>query len=228
MPARAPRRAIARLALLGASAALTMGACAGPPASPTPVPAGSDSKIEARSAGAFSTVSVDGPLNLVLAVGSVPSVTVEAPSNVLPLVKTDVAGDELDVTVAPPGFASAKPVTVRVTSSTVGSLSLSGGATGALEVKQMAMTVSVSGGSMLKGIGSVSQLTVTVLGNSTAELGDLVADTAMISAAGGAKATIRAVRQLTGTIDSGAILTLAVVPAAKSVAVTGGAQIVLP
>ena len=228
MPARATRRALVRLALLAASVALAVGACAGPLASPTPVPAASDSTTEARTVGAFSTLSVDGPLNLVLAVGSVPSVTVEAPSNLLPLVKTDVAGDELDVTVAPPGFTTTKPVTVRITSSQVGSVSLSGGAAGTMEVMQMAMTVSVSGGATLKGIGSVAQLTVTALGNSTAELGDLAADTAMITAAAGAKATIRAVRQLTGTIDSGAVVTLAVAPAAKSVAVTGGAQLVLP
>jgi hypothetical protein len=225
MTSRAPRRA--RLALL-AAAALALAACGGPLGSPTPVPAATDSKTEVRSVEAFSALSVDGPLNLVLAAGAVPSIEVEAPSNVLPLVKTDIVGTELDITVAPPGFTSTKPVTVRITSSSLGSISLSGGATGTVDVMQMAISVSVSGGATLRAIGSVAQLTVTALGSSTAELGDLTADTATISAAGGAKATLRAVRQLTGTIDSGSIVTLAVAPAAKSVAVTGGAQLVLP
>ncbi len=225
MPSRAPRRA--RLALL-AAAALALAACGGPLGSATPVPAATGSKTEARTVGAFSALSVDGPLNLVLAAGSVSSVQIEAPSNILPLVQTTVVGTELDVSVAAPGFTSTKPVTVRITSSMLGSVALSGGATGTVDVMQMAITVSVSGGATLRGIGSVAQLTVTALGSSTAELGDLTTDTATISAAGGAKATLRAVRQLTGTIDSGSVVTLAVAPAAKSVTVTGGAQLVLP
>jgi hypothetical protein len=227
MLACAPRRAFHRLVLTVASVALIMGGCAGPLASPTPVPAGTDTVSQARTVDLFNAVSVDGPLNLVLAVGT-PSVEVEAPSNVQPLVQTSVVAGELEVSVAPPGFTSSKPVTVRVSSATVTSLSLSGGATGTLETSAAALAVSVSGGSNLKGIGTVAQLSVTALGSSTAELGDLVADTATISAAGGAKVTLHAVKQLTGTIDSGSVVTLTVVPDAKAVAVTGGAQLVVP
>lgn len=224
---RAPCRTLARLAVL-AAAMLFAAACAGPSASPTPVAAATDHSTDVRQLADFTDVSVDGPLNLVLASGTATSVQVEAPSNIIPLVKTEVADKELDVTVAPPGFTSEWPATIRITSSKVVSVSLTSGATGTIEVIGTALTVSVSSGSSLKGIGSVQQLTVTVLGDSTAELGDLTADTATISAAGGAKATLHAVKQLSGTIDSGAIVTLAVVPEAKSVAVTGGAQLVLP
>ncbi len=227
MPERAPCRALVRLALMSA-AALALGACAGPLASPSPVPAASDSRTEPRRLDDFTAVSVDGPLNLVLATGAVGSVDVEAASNVLPLVQTDVNSGELDVSVAPPGFTSAKPVTVRITSPTVTSVPLEGGATGTVEAMGKSLSVSVSGGSALKGIGAVAQLTVTVLGSSAAELGDLSADTGTISAAGGARATLRVARQLTGTVDGGSIVTLAVAPDAKSVSVTGGAQLVLP
>ncbi len=224
----APRRAPVRLALLGVAAILAVVGCGGASASPTPVPAASDSGTESRPLGAFTAVTVDGPLNLVLGTGTPDSVDVQAPSNLLPLVQTTVSGGQLDVAVAPPGFTSAKPVTVRITSTRVASVSLRGGATGTIEAMGASLTLSVSGGSTLRGIGTVAQLTVTVLGSSTAELGDLEAETGMISAAGGAKATLRVAKQLTGTIDGGAIVTLAVAPDTKSVAVTGGAQLILP
>jgi hypothetical protein len=222
----AAQRAL-RLTLV-AGVALIAGACGGPSATPTPVVASGSTQTETRTLGTFTAVSVDGPLNLVLATGSVVSVDVEASANVLPLVETSVVGAELEVAVASPGFTSDKAVTIRITSPKVGSVSLTGGAQGTVEAMAESFTASVSGGSTLKGIGTVAQLTVTVLGNSTAELGDVAAQTGVISAAGGAKATLRVAKQLTGTIDGGAIVTLVAAPDAKSVAVTGGAQLIVP
>jgi hypothetical protein len=228
MPARAPRRAIAQLLALASVLALVAGACVGPLASPTPVPASSDTKTETRAMGAFTALSVKGPLNVVLAAGTGVSVQVEAPTSILPLIKTDVAGTELDVTVAAPGFTSSKPVTIRVTSPKVASVTLADGATATVEAMGQAMSISVSGGATVKGIGTIQQLTLAALGNSTAELGDLQTDTAAISIAGGAKATLRVAKQLTGTADGGSVVTLMVKPEAKSVTVTGGAKLVEP
>jgi hypothetical protein len=228
MPSRAPRGALARLVALAGGIAIVAGACVGPLASPTPVPASSDAKTDTRSVQAFTSVTVDGALNVVLSAGSTQTVQVEAPSNVVALVRTDVSGTELSVTIAAPGFTSAKPATVRITSPKVTSVSFTGGASGTLEAMGQALAVSVSGGSTLKGIGTVAQLSVTALGNSTAELGDLSADAVAISAAGGAKVTLRAVKQLTGTADGGSVVTLAVTPVAQSVTVTGGAKVVGP
>lgn len=228
MPARAPRRALARRVVLLCSVALIAGACIGPLASPTPVPAAADSKTEVRGVGPFTSLSVTGKLNVVLAAGGSSTVQLEGPSNVLPLIKTDIAGTELDVTIAAPGYVSDKLVTLRVTSPRVNAVTLSDGATGIIEAMGQSLAVSVSGGATVKGIGTVQQLTLTVLGNSSAELGDLAADAAAISIAGGAKATLRVTKQLTGTADGGSVVTLAVEPEAKSVTVTGGAKLVGP
>jgi len=225
---RAPRGALARLAVLAAATALAAGACVGPLAPPTPIPAASDSKTETRALQSFTSLSVDGPLNIVVSAGTTQTVEVVAPSNIVTLVRTDVAGNELDVKVAAPGFTSTKPVTVRITSPNLTSVSLAGGATGTIEAMGQVLAVSVSGGATLRGIGTVVQLSVTVLGNSTAELGDLSADAVAISVAGGAKATIKAIKQLTGTADGGAVVTLVVAPVAQSVTVTGGAKVVGP
>ena len=228
MPHRAPRGATSRLALLAASVALVAGGCVGPLASPTPVPAGTDTKTETRSIASFSSVSVDGQLNVVVASGATAVVEVQAPSNVLPLIETTLSGTDLTVAVAAPGFTSMKPVTVRIMSTTLSSVSLSGGATGTIEEMGGALSVSASGGSVVKGIGTVGQLAVMVLGNSDAQLGDLVAETASISAAGGAKATLDVTRQLTGTADGGSVITLVVAPVAQSVTVTGGSKVAGP
>jgi Putative auto-transporter adhesin, head GIN domain len=228
VPSRTHRRALARLALLGSVAAFAAGACVGPLASPTPLPASPDTKTDTRHVGQFTSVTVEGPLNVVLASGSSVEVQIIAPSNLLPLITTAVTGTDLAVGVAAPGFTSAKPVTVRITSPQVTSLSLDGGAQGTMEVMAKAMTVSVSGGAVLRGIGSVQQLTVTTLGGSDAQLGELSAETGLISAAGGAKATLHVTKQLTGTADGGSVITLAVAPVAQSVTTTGGAQIVGP
>jgi len=228
MHPRAPHGALARLAVLAGVVALVAGACVGPLASATPIPAASDSKTEARPVVTFSSVTVTGPLNVVLSAGSTQTVQIEAPSNVVALIRTDVSGTDLAVTIAAPGFTSTEPATVRITSPKVTSLSLTGGASGTLEAMSQALAVSVSGGSTVRGIGTVAQLSVTALGNSTAELGDLSADAVAISAAGGAKVTLRAVKQLTGTADGGSVVTLVVTPVAQSVTVTGGAKVVGP
>lgn len=223
MSSRAPRRAIALLATT-----LVLGGCVGPLASATPVPAASDSRTETRTVDPFTAVTVVGRLNLVVATGTGVAVQVQAPSNILPLVRTTVAGGDLEVAVADPGYTSVRPVTIRITSPSVTSISLEGGAQAEAEVMAQSLTVSVAGGSVLRGIGTVQQLTVTVLGNSDAQLGDLTTDTAAISAAGGAKATLHVVKQLTGTADGGSVITLLTQPVAQSVTVTGGAEIVGP
>ncbi len=228
MPSRTHRRALARLALSTAATALAASGCIGPLASPTPVPASGDTRTELRQVGEFTSVSVDGPLNVVLASGTGVELQIEAAANLLPLVTTDLAGTDLAIAVVAPGFVSAKPVTVRIMSPLVTSLSLDGGAQGTMEVMASSMTVSVSGGAVLRGIGSVQQLTVTTLGGSDAQLGELTADTGLIRAAGGARATLKVVEQLTGTADSGSVITLAVAPVAQSVTTTGGAKVVGP
>jgi predicted small lipoprotein YifL len=228
LPSRTHRRALLRLPVLAAATALALGGCVGPLASPTAVPASADTKTETRQVGQFTSVTVDGPLNVVLSSGPGVELQVMAPSNLLSLVTTAVTGTDLAIGVAAPGFTSAKPVTVRITSPLVTSLSLDGGAQGTMEVMAKAMTVSVAGGAVLRGIGTVQQLTVTTLGGADAQLGELAADTGVVRAAGGAKATLRVIKQLTGTADGGSIITLAAAPVAQSVTTTGGAKVVGP
>lgn len=226
MPVRGRGRAHPLVALLAPLVALAVGACIGPlAAAPTPVPAATDSRAQTRSVSPFTSVTVEGGLNLVLGTGTGTSVSVDAPSNVQPLITTVVTGTDLKVSVSPPGFTSSRPVTVRISAPGVTAVALSGGAMGTLEAMGESLAVSVSGGSVAKGIGTVRKLTVTALGGSDAQLGDLETQTASVSLAGGAKTTIRAVKQVTGTADGGSVVTLAIAPEATSVTTTGGSKV---
>ena len=231
MPARAPRRALARLALLGAAVVLAGGACVGPSASPTPVPAGSDSKTEARvQVGAFSALSVDGPLECGPGVGSVASCRCRG------AVERAAAGDR------PTSRATTSTSRSRAARLHVGQARhradhdartwapcrSSGGATGTMEVMQMADDgLGVRRGDA-QGNRQRAELTVTTLGGSTR---NSATSPRTRRDHGGRRCEgddPGRSEQLTGTIDGGSIVTLAVTPVAKSVAVTGGAQLVLP
>ena len=229
MPSRAPRRARAAVAILTLGAALAVGGCIGPlAAAPTPIAASGQTQTVTRSVTDFSSISVTGGLNLVVAAGPSAQVQVIGPSNIVPLVQTSVTGSELLVTVSAPGFTSAEPVTVKVSAPKILAVALDGGANGTMEATAEALAVSVTGGSLLKGIGTVRQLSVTGLGGADAQLGDLAADTATVALAGGAKATLRVAKQLTGTADGGSTITLVVEPTAQAVTTTGGSTITGP
>ncbi len=229
MPSRAPCRALAALGVLTLAVALVGGGCAGPFAgAPTPIAASDQTQTVTRSVSDFSSVSVTGGLNLVVAAGPATQVQVIGPSNVVPLVQTSVAGTELLVTVGAPGFTSGRPVTVKVSAPKILAVSLDGGANGTMESESEMLAVSVSGASVLRGIGTVRQLSVTGLGGSDAQLGDLASDTATVSLAGGAKTTLRVAKQLTGTADGGSTIILVVQPTAQSVTTTGGSTVTGP
>lgn len=233
MPACPFRRARSRLGLVRVAAvavlaAGTASACGGPLVAPTPIAAAGAVERQERPLPAFTSVAVDGPLNLVLAAGSGQAVRIEAPADALPLVRTEVSGAELLVSLAQPDFVSSRTATIRIFSSRLTAVALSGAATATLEVMAPTFSVSASGGSVAKAIGRVTRLAVAVLGGAEAQLGDVSAETATISAAGGGRATLRVARQLTGTADGGSVITLVTAPVARSVSVTGGARIVGP
>lgn len=224
---RTPTRP-AMLAALAAAMAIAAGACSAPPASQAPVIAVPGSTIETRTVAAFTSVSVSGSLKVILATGIAPSVQVVAPANILPLITTATSGTELVVGVSAPGFVATAMPSVRIISADVTSVDLSEGAVATLETAAQRLAVSLGDGTTLRGIGTVGQLTVAVVGDSSAELGDLAADTASISMAAGARATLRVDRQLTGTADGGSVVTLVARPVAQAVTLSGGATIVGP
>ena len=227
MPLRAPRGAHSPIPFLAAASLVLVAGCLGPlDVKPTPVAGSGNVATEDRTAGEFTALSAGAGLNLVIATGATTEVTLTAQANLLPYVRTTVTAGQLVVTVEAPGISSTRPVTLKVTTPTLVSVSLGEGSTGTMEVQSEVMEINLSGGADLKAIGSVGQLALTAGGGAKAELGDLAVVSCTVTMSGGSQATLRVSTTLTGTADSGATINLAVKPATQTVRTSGGAIVV--
>ena len=229
MRCRAPRRTRTCLFLLVlAASAAVAGGCTGlpPVATPSGVIVGQgDVTPEDRTTSDFHHLSVGGGLRVVLATGSPLKVTLEAQSNLLPLITTNVVNGQLVVNVKSPGFSSSKPITLSVVAPGLQSVSLSGGAGGTLDATADQLAIDLSGGATLDATGRARTLAVTVSSGAQGRFGGLLADTATVAASGGAQAELNAVGSLTGSASEGAVVRLTRKPASLDVKTSGGALV---
>ncbi len=224
---RAPSRASSFVPGVALAALLVVAGCSLPSgnAAATPVAGAGDPTTENRTAGAFTSVSADAGINLVVSSGATRSVKVIAQPNLLPLVRTDVVNGQLTATIVAPGVSTTRPVTVSVVVPTLGALSLDGGAQGTVQLQADLLSITLDGGATLQGIGTVSHLALTAQGDATAKLGDLAADSVTVTMGGGAQATLNVKTAITGSADGGATITLATSPGSMTVKTSGGATV---
>lgn len=229
MRCRAPRRARSCLLLLAlAASTAVLAACTGlpPVATPSGVIVGQgDPTTEDRTTSEFQHLSVGGGLRVVLATGSPLKVTLEAQSNLLPLITTNVVNGQLVVNVKSPGFSSSKPITLSVVAPGLQSVSLSGGAGGTLDATADQLSIDLSGGATLDATGRARTLAVTVSSGAQGRFAGLLADTATVAASGGAQAEVNAVSSLTGSASEGAVVRLTQKPKSLDVKTSGGALV---
>ena len=225
---RAPSRASSFAPAAAALAALLVVAGCGLAslnAAPTPVTGTGSVTTEDRTGGGFTSVSVSGGLNVVIASGDAAAVSVTAQPNLLPLVQTVIANGQLTASILAPGLSSGKPVTVAVTIPKLTSLTLASGATGTMEIRTDLLAISLSGGATLQAIGSVTQVTLSAQGGAQAKLGDMAADSATVTMGGGSQVTLSVKTAVTGSADGGAALTLTTKPGSTTVQTSGGATV---
>jgi hypothetical protein len=184
-----------------------------------------DPVTETRTTPEFRHVSVGGGLEVVASTGSTTSVTVAAQPNLLPLIRTEVANDQLVVTVKEPGFSTSQPATVTIIAPEIDSMTLSGGARGTLEAIGANLAVDVSGGASLDATGRVDTLHLTGSSGAQAHLDHLAAGAAVIDLSGGATADLDVTGSLTGTASGGSTVNLAAKPARIDVKTSGGATV---
>ena len=230
MPSRAHRRASILLALAAASStvlAVTVAACGLAPTSPQGSTVQGEGEVtsEDRTTTAFSHVSVGAGIHVVVRTGAETSVTLAAQENLLPLITTDVQGDQLVVEVAAPGISSTEPITLTIHLPELASIALSAGASGTVEVVGSALAVDVSAGAVIKAIGEVDALKVTASSGATAALGEVAAGSAIVNLTGGSSAELHVTGAVTGTADGGSTLVLTEKPASVDVTTTGGASV---
>jgi len=233
MSARAPRRAARLLLTTTVSSIALAGVLAGcgdvswaPPA--TPVTGAGDVQTEDRTTGDFTRISIGSGIKVVVGTADATKVTVQAQSNVLPLVTTTVVDGQLVVNTSAPGFTAAQPVTITIKAPVIGSLAISGGSTGFFESTAGSLNIDVSGASTLTGIGTAKDLTLTTSAGSKADLSQLKVGGARVTMSDGSSATMTVSGAVSGTASGGSTLTLTQAPASSSVQTSGGATVQAP
>jgi hypothetical protein len=235
MPARAPRRVTAILAVVAAATTLfavaaavfvirpllTQTAANGPVA----VAGQGAVKSEDRTAGLFRGVKVGAGIKVVIGTGSEAKVTLAAQANLLPMIHTDVTAGQLVLTVDAPGFTSTDPVTLTVEVPALDSISLGEGATATVEDVGGLLSVDLSGGATILAIGEVASLRLTAAGGSAARLGEVLTESAIVTLTGASRAELHVTGAVTGTADGGSSLVLQAKPASLDVTTSGGATI---
>jgi hypothetical protein len=230
MSSRAPRRAAIVLFVAAVSStalAVAAAACVLPPLSSQAATVQGEGELasEDRTTTAFSHVSVDAGMHVIVRTGAETSVTLSAQQNLLPLITTVVKGDQLVVEVTPPGISSTKPITLTIHVPELASVTLSAGAGGTLELVGGTLAVDVSAGATVKAIGELDVLRLTASSGASAKLGEVTTGSASVTLTGASSAELHVTGAVTGTADAGSTLVLTEKPASVDVKTSGGASV---
>jgi hypothetical protein len=215
------------LAVIGLALAAPLAGCGDVAIAPepTPLPGAGEVVSETRDVGAIERISIAAPITVVVRTGEPGSVTVSAQANILPLVVTEVRDGQLVVNAPPPGYTTTEPVTLTVIAPVIASVTVSGGATGILEIVGDALRVDLSGEAEFDGLGRVDALTLTMSSDARAAFAELLVGSAVVALSGGAAAELAVTGSLTGDASEGATITLASQPATVDVTVGSGGSV---
>jgi hypothetical protein len=210
-----------------ASLVVSLAACGDVVIAPaaTPVTGTGDVVTESRDVGEIDRISVAAGIHVVIRTGEPGSVTVAAQANLLPLVVTESRDGQLIVNVASPGITATEPVTLTVVAPVISSATVSGGATGTLEIVGDAVRVDLSGGAAMDALGRVDTLTLTASSGARAMFAELAVGTAAIALSGGSAAELAVAESITGEAKDGATVTLVGQPASVNVTVSSGGSV---
>jgi hypothetical protein len=131
---------------------------------------------QTRSVAQFSRLDLAGSNNVTVTVGGRQSVVVHADSKLINDVTTSVVDGTLTIANTS-SFTATSPMSVEVSVPSLAALELSGsGQISVSGIKAQWLTVTISGNGLLYAIGSTAQLDITISGEGTAQLNQLVAD----------------------------------------------------
>jgi hypothetical protein len=164
-----------------------------------------------RQVGSFSSISASAGVEVHVAVGGAPSVTVTAGQNVLPKVITRVEGDRLEIHTS--GTTQGR-ITVDVTTPVLNAIDASSSASiVAAGVNAASFDANVSSQAKVELSGTTDVLTLDGSSQSSAKLGNLKARTVAVNLSSQARAEVRASEAVTGDVSSQAKLTVLGSPA---------------
>lgn len=151
---------------------------------------------EQRSVSDFSKVDVGGVFQVEIVAGKDYSVEVQADDNLLPLIRTEVRGDTLQIS-SEKRFNTRNDIKVRITAPNIEGIETSGASkVNASAIKSEALAIDTSGASKVSLAGETRQLNIQVSGASNIDASNLNAVDADVDASGASKVSIIATGNL--------------------------------
>jgi hypothetical protein len=174
-------------------------------------PAGTGSGVAAtqkRALPPFTSVELAGANNVIVRVGASQSVTVHADDNQLRRVTTRVRSDRLVIDTTPGNLSAKSPMFVAVSVPSLDRVRLRGaGNISATGINSQSLTVALPGSGNIAVTGTTTKLNVTISGEGTALLRQLVARDASAAVSGDGTIMLTATHSLTARVSgSGTVL----------------------
>jgi hypothetical protein len=171
----------------------------------TSSPAGTGSGVaatQARSVAPFTGVELAGDNNVIVQVGARQSVTVHADSNLLRRVTTRVRSGRLVIGTTAGNLSAKSPMFVAVRLPSLDGLRLQGdGNISATGIDSRSLTVALPGNGNIDATGTTTKLDVTITGEGTALLRQLIVRDATAALSGDGSIMLTATRSLTAMVS---------------------------
>jgi hypothetical protein len=192
-------------------------------------PAGTGSGVaatQARSVAPFTSVDLAGDNNVIVLVGTRKSVIVHADSNLLRRVTTQVRSGRLVIGTTPGNLRAKSPMFVAVSLPSLDGLTLQDdGNISVTGIDSRNLTVSLPGSGNIDATGATTKLDVTIGGEGTALLRQLIVRDARASLSGDGSIMLTATNRLSTTVTGSGTVLYGGNPAHVSQKVTGSGTI---
>lgn len=153
-------------------------------------------KSETRNVSGFKTIDGGGAIVLEVAVGKEFAVEVEADDNLLPLVKTEVSGNELKI-FTEDRISTRNEMRVRISMPELEALNLSGASNGTVsDINTDSLKLEASGASKIFINGNARTLRADASGASKIDAENLSTENADVEASGASSVRVNAVNDL--------------------------------
>jgi hypothetical protein len=156
---------------------------------------------EKREVSEFENVEVSGNFEVEIVVRKNFTIEVEADDNLLPLIKTEINGNTLEIE-REARFSSSQPVKIRVSAPNIENLDVSGvSKVNVVSIENENLKIDTSGASSVKVQGKTIHLTVDMSGASKVDTKDLISTNVSIDGSGASGGNISVAEKLSADLS---------------------------
>lgn len=158
-------------------------------------------KEETRSLSDFNSVEVGGAYEVDITCGGSPGITIDAESNILPLIKTEVSGNTLHISNTK-SISPRKKIKVKITTANIDEVETSGASNITVEnIDNGRIKLDASGAGKINLSGKTGMLRLSLSGAVKVNAKDLIANNASVEISGASKADVYASTELRADIS---------------------------